>query len=899
MTTASTWATAAASPRRRASSVAGGGPARRVLAGQGASPASACTTSAHRATAPARPPSAGHWRRRPSCWPAATVAAARRSAVVRTSPSTRRAGRARPSRARCSAAGGERVEGGAEPVDDGEAPAAAAGAVGGERRAGRRLGVERGAEPGRARPHACSGPVPRPSSGASASSTPRSAASCAATTRPAPPPRAGDPRAPGARPVPRDRQVATTRTRARRSRARSSGATTPSTAVGRRRQRPAQVGVAQPARPDHGAGAEHGRDEQPDDGEQRVVAGAGRAGARGVVEHGQPAVQGAPSTHPSSPSVAPACLARSAPVSPVGRTAGTPSRTAKQERDPVTDPGRPRPLELPVRRPSLPRSPAALGAAALLSVCCVGLPGTSAAGHAPAGAAARHRPRSGPRQRAAGRPRGRGRTPGARHHEVLPIQADTTVEPSIAVNPDDPLNAVTGFQVGRDDAGGDAANGFATTKDGGVTWVNGNIPGLTPATRGHVPARQRRGDRVRQGRASSTTPPWSSGGNGRAGHTQRDRQQHQPRRRPDLGRADRRAGQRPRRAQRQELGDRRQRSTAPGPPPRPGVRRLGPHRRPHREVLRRPGQDLGAAVADLHAQHLRRARASGRFPSDAERRPRGRVHGRRGAARRHRQPGRGPGRGRHRALQGPSTRFPRLAGRTPTGAPLFPALDVRDRLRGERASGTSAPGAPLGRGRPARPAASTSPSRTPPLRSDANNDAVLAYSDNIGATAAAPGRAGQRRIRSTTSSTTTTRPSPSARTAGSDVMWRQRQETASADVNTYDPAVATCFARRADGGQHLRGPACSSTQPQRHPLRGLQPRRRRSRATTTRSPRPPADLLRRAVRGRAEPAAEVPPATPSASTLHHQPIWVDVGRRRPRPLSRSGGQPVQDVPAQG
>jgi hypothetical protein len=62
---------------------------------------------------------------------------------------------------------------------------------------------------------------------------------------------------------------------------------------------------------------------------------------------------------------------------------------------------------------------------------------------------------------------------------VAPEQADTTIEPSIAVNPKNPLNAVLGFQVGRVDGGGDATNGYATTFDGGKTWKNGLIPGLT------------------------------------------------------------------------------------------------------------------------------------------------------------------------------------------------------------------------------------------------------------------------------------------------------------------------------------------------------------------------------------------------------------------------------------
>jgi hypothetical protein len=60
-----------------------------------------------------------------------------------------------------------------------------------------------------------------------------------------------------------------------------------------------------------------------------------------------------------------------------------------------------------------------------------------------------------------------------------PEQPGTTVEPSIAVNPANPRNAVIGFQVGRVDAGGDATNGVAVTFDAGRTWRNGIIPGLT------------------------------------------------------------------------------------------------------------------------------------------------------------------------------------------------------------------------------------------------------------------------------------------------------------------------------------------------------------------------------------------------------------------------------------
>lgn len=74
-----------------------------------------------------------------------------------------------------------------------------------------------------------------------------------------------------------------------------------------------------------------------------------------------------------------------------------------------------------------------------------------------------------------------------------PEQVDTTIEPSIAVNPANPLNAVAGFQVGRVDAGGDATNGYTVTFDGGKTWRNGTIPGLT---RAHGGAYDRASDAV-------------------------------------------------------------------------------------------------------------------------------------------------------------------------------------------------------------------------------------------------------------------------------------------------------------------------------------------------------------------------------------------------------------------
>jgi hypothetical protein len=59
------------------------------------------------------------------------------------------------------------------------------------------------------------------------------------------------------------------------------------------------------------------------------------------------------------------------------------------------------------------------------------------------------------------------------------VQPDTQAEPSIAVNPANPLNVVAAYQEGRIANGGDATNGFATSFDGGRTWANGELPGLT------------------------------------------------------------------------------------------------------------------------------------------------------------------------------------------------------------------------------------------------------------------------------------------------------------------------------------------------------------------------------------------------------------------------------------
>ena len=59
------------------------------------------------------------------------------------------------------------------------------------------------------------------------------------------------------------------------------------------------------------------------------------------------------------------------------------------------------------------------------------------------------------------------------------IQPDTEIEPSVAVNPTNPKNVVTVYQLSRIADGGDATNGFATSFDAGKTWTSGALPGLT------------------------------------------------------------------------------------------------------------------------------------------------------------------------------------------------------------------------------------------------------------------------------------------------------------------------------------------------------------------------------------------------------------------------------------
>ena len=58
------------------------------------------------------------------------------------------------------------------------------------------------------------------------------------------------------------------------------------------------------------------------------------------------------------------------------------------------------------------------------------------------------------------------------------------VEPWVVVNPGNPKNVVGAFQEDRWSSGGARNNGAATSFDGGKTWLNQAIPGVTVASGG-------------------------------------------------------------------------------------------------------------------------------------------------------------------------------------------------------------------------------------------------------------------------------------------------------------------------------------------------------------------------------------------------------------------------------
>ncbi len=66
-----------------------------------------------------------------------------------------------------------------------------------------------------------------------------------------------------------------------------------------------------------------------------------------------------------------------------------------------------------------------------------------------------------------------------------PSEDDTQVEPSVAVDPNDPDVVVGVVQQGRFEDGGSVDPGYTVSHDGGTTWAKGDLPHLTVAVGGH------------------------------------------------------------------------------------------------------------------------------------------------------------------------------------------------------------------------------------------------------------------------------------------------------------------------------------------------------------------------------------------------------------------------------
>jgi hypothetical protein len=67
----------------------------------------------------------------------------------------------------------------------------------------------------------------------------------------------------------------------------------------------------------------------------------------------------------------------------------------------------------------------------------------------------------------------------------LASQPETQAEPYLAVNPQNPLHLVAGYQESRFSDGGASALNFSTSFDGGATWTEAAMPNLTVAAGGN------------------------------------------------------------------------------------------------------------------------------------------------------------------------------------------------------------------------------------------------------------------------------------------------------------------------------------------------------------------------------------------------------------------------------
>nr|MDP9101423.1 glycoside hydrolase [Actinomycetota bacterium] len=159
------------------------------------------------------------------------------------------------------------------------------------------------------------------------------------------------------------------------------------------------------------------------------------------------------------------------------------------------------------------------------------------------------------------------------------------------------------------------------------------------------------------------------------------------------------------------------------------------------------------------------------------------------------------------------------------------------------------------------------------FRTDAANDAVLAFSDDAGLTWSAPVR-----VNGGPSGDNVDHYNPSiavARDGTVDVVWRQRRESPSGDVTTYSTAVDTYLARSHDRGVSF-GPALkvnrapSDTRFGAFSRGGLFQGDYDQVAT--------AGGLTYVVRCESSaPSRSTPaPDVPSATTPHHQVTWVAV-----------------------